>query len=101
HEDGLLTRGTYHRQVGGDPLIEIDQLVDLLPREGTATAYQLIEPLPLLGVCRHEHVDIHAGDPTGSPAGRCGQGGEVMSGEGFCRPRGEYTGVPARRRSDP
>src|SRR5699024_1805772 len=68
-EGGFLTRGTYHRQVGGDPLVEIDQLVDLLPREGTSTAYQVIEPFPLLGVCRREHVDIHAGDPTGSPAG--------------------------------
>src|SRR5699024_9098866 len=68
-ECGFLTRGTYHCQVGGDPLVEIDHLVDLLSREGTSTAYQVIEPFPLLVVCRREHVDIHAGDPTGSPAG--------------------------------
>src|SRR5699024_2357588 len=68
-EGGFLTRGTYHRQGGGDPLVEIHQLVDLLPREGPSRAYQGIKPFPLLGVWRREHVDIHAGDPTGSPAG--------------------------------
>ena len=47
------------RQVGGYPLVEVDEFVDLRASEPTAPLDQVVQPLPTAPVGQHEGVDVH------------------------------------------
>ena len=55
---GVRRGGPHHGQVGGHPLVEVEDLVGLRPVQA-APAHQLVQPLPLLPVRGDERVQIH------------------------------------------
>ena len=58
-QDGVGRGRPHHRQVGGNPLVELDELVDLGTGEAAALLDQLFEPVPGVLVRQHEGVDVH------------------------------------------
>jgi hypothetical protein len=55
--------------MGRHPLVQLDQLIDLGPRQSTPTFDQRIKAIPGGTVCQHERVDVHVGESrAGRPA---------------------------------
>ena len=59
HQRRILPGGAQHGQVRGGPLVQRDQLVDLVAGQPAAPADQLVEPGPIGLVCGYERVNVH------------------------------------------
>ncbi len=54
-----------------NPLVELDEFVDLGTVEPAAVLHELLEAIPGVAVCEHERVDVHHSEPSGD-AGSAG-----------------------------
>jgi hypothetical protein len=50
--------------MGRHPLVQVDQLVDLVAGESPAPLHEVLEAVPRRAVSEHERVDIHVKNPT-------------------------------------
>ncbi len=57
-------RRAQHRQVGGDPLVELDEFVDFRAGQRPAPPDQAVETVPGRAMGQHECVDIHPRQPN-------------------------------------
>ena len=56
--------GPHHRQMGGHPLVQVDEFVDLGAGELPTFLHQPVESVPRRAIRHHERVDIHVAHPS-------------------------------------